>query len=852
MPEGASATFTVSLSAAQTTASTVAYTLAGTGGATLGTDTTAQPTTGTLTFAAGEVTKTIVVPFTADTISPETGEGVSVTLSTPSTGTLLSTTAAAVTVAITDVPVTYTLTSNATSVFEGAPITYTLTASIASTTATTINFSVVPGDAAAPNQGTSNTNLNDFAAGAFNPAAVVLAAGATTATYVVTSATDTLTELPENYSVRAVIGTTTVATVTTSLLDGTGTPVVSSFTLTTGVDSLVGTTGDDIFNAILGTGATLNSFDNLNAGAGIDTLNIADNSAAAFAMPASTTLSGFENVILSRSGTGAADVTVTNSTFGSGIQTFSVVNAGANTAGAVSVTLASTNNVSAVATGTAFTTLTVVDTDATSTTTQGNTLATVTATKATGAVQINGNGVTTVNLNTIGTLTTITSAAGIRALTVNATGTGAIAGLTDAQATTATLNQAGNQAFGALTVAKATTINVNATATASTDATTATIAGAVATALNIGGTHAQTLTITNAANPLLATITVTGSGGVALGDLSLLGALTSINTAAATNVASASSAANATVANSVILGVNTAFTGGAGADTVTVGATTKAVNLGAGTNTANITVTALSTGGTVTGAGTDTLGLSDANAQTLSTVNVAQTAFKTNVTGFSKLALGTQTANTTIVQGGFAVFDTVSFTELANASVTTLTNLTTGSRVNITNAGVTSTGGLTTAGSLGSNATDALTVGFTSTAPTQTSTYGTITTPNLVNLNLISSGSTTANIGGVNTVVISDAALKVLTVSGTNGFALGTLTGATGFTTLNASGLTGAAGISVTLDANQFSTTITGSSGTAADTINANAVLNTVTITSTSTGLATLTGASGAFVVSSW
>lgn len=282
--EGASATFTVTLSAAQSSASTVTYTLAGTGGTTLGTDTgTNVPAgnTGTLTFAAGEVTKTIVVPIMADAISPEAGEGVSITLSAPSTGIVLSTTAATVTTAITDVPLTYTLTASSASVFEGVGITYTLTASAPSTTATTINFSVVPGDAAAANQGTSNTNLNDFAAGAFNPATVVLAAGATTATYIVTSANDTITELPENYSVRAVIGTTTVATSTTSLLDGAGANVGTTFTLTTGTDSgsaFTGSANNDTFNAGAlasnGTTAaiTLNALDVINGGDGIDTL----------------------------------------------------------------------------------------------------------------------------------------------------------------------------------------------------------------------------------------------------------------------------------------------------------------------------------------------------------------------------------------------------------------------------------------------------------------------------------------------------------------------------------------------------------------------------------------------------
>ena len=632
-----------------------------------------------------------------------------------------------------------------------------------------------------------------------------------------------------------------------------------TFTLTTSVDTSgvlqadvtksTDTTGNDTFNATL---TTLNSFDNINAGAGTDTFNFADSGGTAlFAIPAAVTFAGFENVVVSRTNTGTTTgaFAITNSTFGSGVKTLSYTEASAGTAmtgATASVTLASANAVTVAAVGAGtFTTVAVIDTDATSTTTQGSTLNTVTVTKANNAVSINGNGVTTVNLDTIGALTTITSAAGARALTVNAAGTGAITGLTDAQATTVTLNQAGDQAFGALTVAKATAINVNATAAATTNATTATIAGAIATALNVGGTHAQTLTVTNAANPLLAKITVTGSGGVALGDLSAVGALTSVDTSGATNVASAAGAANATVANSVQLGVNTAFTGGAGSDTVTVGATTKAINLGTGANNAIVSVTALGTGGSITGDGNDTLTLGDANAQTLSAAGAAQTAFKTAVTGFSTLALGTLAGNTTIDTSsttGFGNFTTVTLT--GAAQTVTLANLATGSTVKVTGANT----GVTTSGSLGANATDSLTVELISTAAAQAANFGTLTTPNLTNLNLVSSGSAAANIGGVSTLAVADTSLKVLNVSGTNGFALGTLTGTTGLTTINAGGLTGAAGIAVVTAANQFATTITGSSGTAADTINAAAALNTVNITSTTTGLATYTGASGAFV----
>ncbi|MBV5345313.1 MAG: hypothetical protein JZU63_07200, partial [Rhodoferax sp.] len=123
--------------------------------------------------------------------------------------------------------------------------------------------------------------MNDFAAGAFNPTSVVMAAGATTATYTVTSATDSLTELPESYSVKAMTGTTTLATVTTSLLDGA--VAGSIFTLTGSGDTFTPTSvtatskttsGDDTFRAT--TTGDLASADFIDAGGGTaDTLTAA-------------------------------------------------------------------------------------------------------------------------------------------------------------------------------------------------------------------------------------------------------------------------------------------------------------------------------------------------------------------------------------------------------------------------------------------------------------------------------------------------------------------------------------------------------------------------------------------------
>ena len=655
----------------------------------------------------------------------------------------------------------------------------------------------------------------------------------TTGTYAAAAATF-------NTTVAAAVAYTGAANVAA----GTVTPVTPvTFTLTTGVDTFAPGANSTI-NAILGTGATLNSFDSITAAGTSDTLNLSnpEPGTAVFSMPPSVTLSGLTTVNVSRVASGASTgaVTITDTTFGTGVQTLNYTDASiaANMTGAAaSVTLNSANTVNLVASSTGtWTTVAVTDTSTTTTST-GSKLTTVGITGQAGggnAITLTGNAINTVNLGGTAGATTITAAAGTRALTINATTAANTGGVTDATATSVTVNSGFAQAFGTLSAAKATSVTFNSTA-----ATTAVVITApVATSLTFGGTALTTLAAST--DNAVTSITITGSGGVNLGANLTATSLTSINASAQTKGT-----------DTITLGNGVAFTGGAEVDALTIGATTSKVVLGTGTNsTANLTVTALGSGGSVTGNGSAVLGLSDANAQTLSTTGSVQNAWKAAVTGFNNLALGAQTASTTIVDGGFATFTTASFTEGNNAFVTTLTNLPSGSTVNITGPGngVTSTGGLTTAGSLGANATDSLTVGLISVTAAAAQTMGTITTPNLTNLTLVTSGSATANVGGVNTLAIADAALKVLTVSGTNGVVLGTLTGATGLTTIDASGLTGAAGISVTTAADQFATTIKGSSGTAADTINAAAVLNTVNITSSSTGLATLTGASGAFV----
>ncbi len=280
--EGETATYTITLSSAQVAATTVDYavTLDGATADDHGSITVDgvadSPASGTITFAAGETSKTITIPFLNDDISPEDNESVTITLSNPAGGPVVSETMASAEVEIQDVPTTFALTASAENVFEGASLTYTITASTAVAEDTVVAFSVVAGDPVGPDFGTNNTNLNDFDQGAFNPSNVTIAAGQTTATFVLNTKEDTITELTEGYVMQAVVRGETV-TLDTTLLDGNGSGG-KTFTLTTGNDDVPGTSGNDtiIGGALAPDGVTsantLNALDVINGGDGIDTL----------------------------------------------------------------------------------------------------------------------------------------------------------------------------------------------------------------------------------------------------------------------------------------------------------------------------------------------------------------------------------------------------------------------------------------------------------------------------------------------------------------------------------------------------------------------------------------------------
>ena len=551
-----------------------------------------------------------------------------------------------------------------------------------------------------------------------------------------------------------------------------------------------------------------------------------------------------------RAGAGAQsnEVTVTNTTFGTGVQTFNLSNAGnLTTAAGVDLTFNSARSVSVSNSATTkYTTVAVTDTSTTAAST-GSTLTTVSITGSTGNGTLTGNAINTVNLNgaATGGTVTITAAAGTRALTVNIAGTTNSGSVTDAQATSVTLNQTAAATMGTLTTAKATSVAVNTTGTATT-AGAETIVAAVATAMTFGGTRANTVTMTAANNPLLATVTITGTGGVTLGDLSGFTTLTSVDTSAATNVASATGAANLTVANSVTLGNNAAFTGGAGADQVTVGATTKAINLGTGANQVTLTAgtTALGTGGSITGDGSDTLAFTNAvdAASVSGGTTAAIAAFKAAVTGFSTLDLGAVGGNTRVINvnnlANTGVITQVNVTGNVAASDLTISNLGSGATIRVSGANTGAT--TTTAGTTGSGTSDVLNLNLTQ-ATNAAVSFGTFVTPNVENIAFVMGDTQATPVGYYNTATLTNAALYSLTVSGNSGLDLALGTAATNLQSFNASGVT-LGGVKFTSSALQYASTVVGST-VGGDTLNFAAALAAVNITTTA-GTNTVTGSS--------
>lgn len=407
---------------------------------------------------------------------------------------------------------------------------------------------------------------------------------------------------------------------------------------------------------------------------------------------------------------------------------------------------------------------------------------------ANGSVTVNDvNRTSTTKAGTISSVTldsygaaTVNSGA-LTSLTLKGTGTSVDASTLGALATAANtalaLNVAGLTNTGAITVdADIKTINLDGQVKASS---LGTLAAAGMTALNISGSQKVTITSLNAAQ--LTAITSTSTGDVTI---------------------------------SSALGTGVAYTGAAGKDTITLGATTKAITTGAGDDAVTVTA-AFGTGGSVdAGEGTDTLALGASVANSLS----ADATFEGTVTGFERASIG--------ADGGVAFtanmnnLDDINYVTLsdANTASNTISNIDTGFTLVLSNANSSTTVQLEN---------DSTGDVFNLTASRTTGTaFGTVAAANFETVNLTASGvNATTGAAVSHTLTLTDAALKTLNVSGTANLTL-TFTG-TKLTTLDASAKTSGT-FSLTTGALEAASSFTGSAK--ADTINAALAAAAVTI----------------------
>ncbi|MGB7326276.1 MAG: Calx-beta domain-containing protein [Rubripirellula sp.] len=209
--DAGNATFTVTRASGSDGAITVDFATAD-GSATAGSDYTA--TSGTLSFADGETSKTVTVPI-LDDADAEAAETFTLTINSPTGGATLgtavtSTATIAASDAVTPVPGVLSISPATVSVGEAAgTATFTVTRATGSDGAVTVDFATANGTATAGSDYTANTGTLSFAD------------GETSKTITVAITNDTAVESDETFTVTlsnatggATLGTTTVSTAT--------------------------------------------------------------------------------------------------------------------------------------------------------------------------------------------------------------------------------------------------------------------------------------------------------------------------------------------------------------------------------------------------------------------------------------------------------------------------------------------------------------------------------------------------------------------------------------------------------------------------------------------------------------
>jgi len=556
-----------------------------------------------------------------------------------------------------------------------------------------------------------------------------------------------------------------------------------TFALTTGVDTVAGTSGNDTINgnpAAAASGTTFNALDNIDGGAGTDTLNVTDTSAAAFDLSTAATVKNVEVLNVVTTSDGGVDTLTADVSNWTGLTTANFTIAGTD----ANMTITTKGNVTAA---TINGSVVAGITDSATT----DTLASVTATDATGLVTVTSDKLTTLVLNNSDAGATVSAAPGTRALALTLNG---VDGGTVADAT-------------------ATSLAITASGTKSTAGTV--VAGA-ATSVSIAADEALTLTALTigAATGL----TVTGDSLLTL-NAATLTALTSIDASAQT--------AGGVDTDAFELGTGVTFTGGAGNDSIQVDATTKAITMGAANDRVLLkdNVAALGTGGSIdAGNGTDTIAVSADEATTISTAGT----FDASISNFEEVELAV--AGSAAVTVDMSDFDDASkFKASVDVAQTiAVNNMASGGTVAYT-ATQTAVTTVSVTNALAGSA-DSLNISLAGSAA---ATNAGITVADVETLAIATSDTdadTTDTDIAFTITTLTAAAAKSVTVTGDAGLTLGTFS-ATTVTSFDASGMTTKAsdgGVSWTTGALAAAATITGSGGD--DTFVVSAATKAVTV----------------------
>lgn len=519
------------------------------------------------------------------------------------------------------------------------------------------------------------------------------------------------------------------------------------FELTAGIDTVAGGKADD---TITSDEDGLSTLDDIDGGEGEDTLTITDATGAGYQINTLATVKNVENLAINIVG----GATVANVSAWTGLEDITVTNTG--TAGSVTLTTGGATSASIYN----ATTVGITDNGAT------DAFASLSLDTVSGAVNVTSTALADVSLtNSAGvTVTTDSTAALDVALATSDNVT--IAAATATGVTVTTDGGSGNN----LTVNAAAATAITATSTGALDLNVA-AAEALTLAVTVGATTGDTSTLDIAAAKLTS-LSIGGAGTATVNTLSAAAALV---------IDASKNTGGVTVTPT--LGTGQAFTGGTGADALTVGATTVAIATGAGNDTVTLAAgtTALGTGGSIDGGdGTaDVLSFADADDATTAS---AGTTFEAAISNFEVIDLAGAAGSAVAIN--LANLDDISKVSVsANLGQTlALTNLASGGTVTYkATQGAASTIGLAAAG-----AADVLNVAIAGTAAIAANT---INVSALETVNFLTDDTAATSTGIEHSVTLADGnGTKSITIAGDAGLTL-TFTG-TALTSFDASGVT--------------------------------------------------------------